>query len=106
MRACVIIQLQNDSDLKRIQKDVPAIMEAMRQNSTSSETVFQSNDGVLFGFFIETDVPLAKVKLDITNSTSFIGQTPSSFSKSDWGLKAQGSVVPGLGFKGIRQNEV
>jgi len=57
-RYLAIVQLKSDSDIGRIQNDVPQIINFLQLISHNEmEQVFRSRDGLLFGFFIKTDAP-------------------------------------------------
>jgi hypothetical protein len=71
MRACVIIQLKQDSTLSRVGEDVPEIIKTLQEFSQKHEMVFRSNDGTMFGYFIVTDKPLGLISGTIENSRSF-----------------------------------
>lgn len=58
MRYCMVIQLEKSSDLARLRTDVPAIVALIKGYSQSDEMTFRSNDGVLFGWFIQTTKPV------------------------------------------------
>ncbi|KMK68070.1 hypothetical protein [Puniceibacterium sp. IMCC21224] len=71
MRYCVVIQLENSSDLARVRNDVPAIVTLIKGHSQSDEMAFRSNDGVLFGWFIQTDKSIDMIRKAIEGSTSW-----------------------------------
>ncbi len=71
MRYCVFIQLENSSDMARLREDVPPLVAILKNYSTSDEMVFRSNDGVLFGWFIETNKSIEQIRRTIEGSTNF-----------------------------------
>lgn len=71
MRYCVIIQLDNKSDLGRVRSDVPAIVSLIKGHSEEDEMAFRSNDGVLFGWFIRTNKPIDMIRNAIEGCPSF-----------------------------------
>jgi|SRR5258708_32418932 hypothetical protein len=57
-RCLAVVQLKADSDLRRIQNDVPKIVDFLRRFSKGEhEQAFRSSDGLLFGFFLKTAAP-------------------------------------------------
>ncbi len=71
MRYCVVIQLDSASDILRLREDVPQIVAILKNYSASDEMAFRSNDGLLFGWFIDTDKPTDLIRKTIEGSTSF-----------------------------------
>ena len=70
-RYCVIIGLKSDSDLARIRQDVPQLIAWLQRFAIKSEQVFRSNDGQLFGYFIQTTTPTGVIIASIKGSTNF-----------------------------------
>jgi len=57
-RCLSIIKLRADSNLQRIQTDIPKIVAFIRRFSKDQhELAFRSNDGLLFGFFLKVAIP-------------------------------------------------
>lgn len=90
VRYCVFIQLDNSSDMARLREDVPPIVTILKSYSTSDEMVFRSNDGVLFGWFIETDKPIDLIRRTIEGSTNFRSRDSIMIIEVGSGLSARG----------------
>lgn len=72
MRLFITIQLKNDSDLTRVSRDAPAIIQIINAAAAEpAELVFRSNDGLLFGWFLITDKNLRVIRSNIERSTAF-----------------------------------
>jgi hypothetical protein len=57
-RCLAIIQLKSDSTIQRVAADVPKIVVVVRRFSQGEhEQAFRSNDGLQFGFFLNTNTP-------------------------------------------------
>ena len=56
-RFFIVVQLDNASTLQRVSYDVPGIITLLKSCSTGEDVaVFRSNDGVLFGLFVKSDL--------------------------------------------------
>lgn len=68
-RYCVVIQLSAESDLARIARDMPEILSVLQRFSdTPPHVAFRSSDGVLSGFFIRTNRPVAMIRSELDSS--------------------------------------
>ncbi len=57
-RYLVLVQLDSASPIRRVADDAPGIIALIKSCSTGeSVQALRSNDGVLFGFFIKSDLP-------------------------------------------------
>lgn len=66
MRVCIIFKLRNDSTFARVRDDAPAIVSTVQSFAKGPlELVFRSNDGLLFGWFFETDKPLGMIQAEV-----------------------------------------
>jgi hypothetical protein len=64
-RILAIVRLKGQSDMARIARDVPDIVELFKRLSDDEmEQVFRSNDGQLFGFFMKTGKPIAVIRAE------------------------------------------
>ncbi len=90
MRYCVIIQLDNSSDIARLKVDVPALVALIKGHSEKDEMVFRSNDGVLFGWFIQTEKPLDMIRNAIESSTAWRNADAIMIFEIGAGLSARG----------------
>lgn len=48
--------------MDRIRHDIPNIIAYIQKFATKSEMVFRSNDGIVFGWFVETEKPLRVIQ--------------------------------------------
>lgn len=72
MRVCAIVQLKNDSSFGRVREDAPIIVRTVQSFAKGPlELVFRSNDGILFGWFFETDKPLGMLQAEVNGCTGF-----------------------------------
>ena len=72
-RYLAIIQLNKSSDLKRIGRDVPGLIDLLKSLSTGRhEHVFASNDGQVFGYLIETRKAGHRIRVEFESSTHTI----------------------------------
>ena len=72
-RYLAIIQLHKSSDLKRVGRDVPGLVDMLKTLSTGRhEHVFRSNDGQLFGYLFETRKASHHIKVEFDSSTHTI----------------------------------
>jgi len=68
----IIIELNSSSDISRIGRDVPGIIEVMRRLSLGKhEQVFRSDSGRLFGYLVKSSAPanLFRVEFEKCSST-------------------------------------
>jgi hypothetical protein len=73
IRYLAIVQLHPSSDLKRVGRDVPGLVDMLKQLSTGRhEHVFRSNDGQLFGYLVETRKATHHIRVEFDSSTHTI----------------------------------
>ena len=98
-RFLIVVQLHVRSDIKRVARDAPGVLSTIKSVAVGQpELVFRSNDGQLFGFFIESQLVAPQIKgaLDSSESTlnddaalvMELGQDPDSAElgfKRPWG---------------------
>jgi hypothetical protein len=57
-RYLAVIQLRSDSNIERLTRDVPLILDWLTHFSKGEhEQAFRSNDRLLFGYFLRTSAP-------------------------------------------------
>jgi hypothetical protein len=89
-RYCVVIQLDNLSDMARVNADVPPILALMKGHSEKDEMAFRSTDGVLFGWFIQTSKPIDMIRKAIEASTAWRNRDSIMIFEIGEGLSGKG----------------
>lgn len=69
-RYCALVTLNQESDMQRISRDVPLIIQSIKQTSTGEfEQLCRSNDGLLFGFFMKSSKPTPVIRASFESCT-------------------------------------
>ena len=103
-RFLAIVQLHTASTIQRVARDAPGIIDMLKAASTGQhEQAFRSNDGQMFGYFIESRLPAHRIRVAFESCPNTmnndavlvveIGRETAEYGfKRPWGwvLKTQG----------------
>ncbi|PIV78814.1 MAG: hypothetical protein COW54_07365 [Rhodobacteraceae bacterium CG17_big_fil_post_rev_8_21_14_2_50_63_15] len=76
--------------MARLKNDVPVIVSLIRGHSDKNEMAFRSNDGVLFGWFIQTNKPIDMIRNAIEGSLAWQSADSIMIFEVSKGLSGKG----------------